>query len=876
VGRWHEVEEQATSLLCHSPYNEEATLALAEALAMRGDKLGGVKILDTYLEEVGKGPMELRLPASLMRRRIADRMPSTVDDGPADIPLVGREPYLEKLGRLLDDVRGRTPRTVGIQGDPGIGKSRLVSEFLSFVSLQGASFHRITCRSTDTHRSLAIILELIPLLRAMRGAIGSAPESLAFFETLTTKRVNGHKLKPAARVIEAAHAHLDEALLDILEAVTDESPLVIAIEDCQWIDAASASVLQRLVSKLTAQRLLLIFTTRQGGPQYISPLSSFDIQLPELRESESTQLIEHIVQQYGRPIEASYVAWCVKVAEGNPYFLHELAKHWLETGQEHRVPPSLSAVLQQRLARLNPNSLQVLQTCALLENHSTLDNLELILGYRAHDLLRSINELATAGMVSLEATESGLPGASRLQSRHDLLSATALSQLAPAATAYLHRRAARILETHIEERGDASTLWSCAKHWQLAGDVTQAFRLATSCANHLLEAGLPNDAADAFAKALKYTTTDADALAILEGQATAFFQSSRWHSVIETVSHARELKRRLHPTKTGYDELELMLLRAEWQSLNWNDILERSLRFLGADDALPSHRIEAGSMALMMLSFRVNGVTPNEVFRKIAELGVMPDVDRDTLVQATMVFHTNWGAFDEAVAAAFSLVNQHKARNDIGGLFRSLCNASVTFRAAGMFDDAANHLLEALAIAERHHLHLSKSRAIPMLANMSLETGRLDDARKWHKQLEGIPIAPGDTLGHAEVSAIGARIALLDGRCDHALTLVQRDLQSLQNDQVPHRRAYRAALLVAAELGTKGRASRVSLKELEDAHLLSRGNLFQAFASYALFVGLQRAGEKKRASELLNEYLDSYRREPWASPQHILESLQQL
>jgi tetratricopeptide (TPR) repeat protein len=333
------------------------------------------------------------------------------------------------------------------------------------------------------------------------------------------------------------------------------------------------------------------------------------------------------------------------------------------------------------------------------------------------------------------------------------------------------------------------------------------------------------------------------------------------------------LKQRLHPEFSEHDDLELMTLRAEWQTMDWNEILARSLKCLNAVEASATHRVDAGVMALMMLSFRGDRATGEETFRTILSVGERVEADAESMLQALMVFHTNWGSVDEAVRAAHLLVAQHESRQDIGMLFRSLCNASVTFRAAGLFDTAEEHLRRALDLADRHHLHLSKARAVPMLANMSIEIGRIDEARNWLKVLAASPIASDDKLGHAEVSAISARLALLDGRVDDARILVDRDLEHLRIDQVPHRRTYHAALRVAVELGANGIASTATLDELEAAYLLSRSNLFQAFATFALYAGRVSVGEPDRGAVILTEYLQSYRREPWPAPRHLLESL---
>ena len=877
-GKWVEVEAATRDLLRHAPENEEATLALAEALAMRGDKIQGVRVLDDYLTSIGKASSELRLSATVMKRRIVEQTSLREHDIPVDTPLVGREQFLARLSGLLNTSRHRRPRVALLYGEPGIGKSRLISDFFSFASLQGVTCHKVTCRSTDAARPLAVLLELVPLLRSMRGAIGSSPDTLEFFDTLTTHRPNRPDARESRPHAELSNAGIDAAMLDIVDAVTEESSVVVAIEDCQWIDSASAVVLVRLLERLTNQRLFVLFTSREPLGTTLSELKPApeEIELPALGRSSAEDLMRVIVQQRGATVGSDYLAWCINVAEGNPFFLHELANHWLETGEEHVAPPSLKSVLGQRLSRLSPSSLQLLQTCAVLENHSTLDNLEEVLGYPAHELLHSIHELSSAGMVSIDQTEPHGSIDGRLSSRHALLSDVALDRLTQPARAYLHRRAARVLERHIDENGDASTLWSCAKHWQLAGDNAQALRLATSCANHLLEAGLSNDAAEAFNKAQRYCMTEADQLKNLEGQATSYYRSSNWPLATTTIRDARSLKKKVFPAASQHDDLELMQLRADWQTMNWDDILSRSLRCLDAKEASARHRVEAGVMALMMLSFSGERAKAKHIISRIDEVGLELDSDEDVLLQARMVFHTNWGSFEDAISAASALIEHQRRRSDIGSLFRSLCNAAVTFRAAGLFDEAAALLQEALELADRHDLHLSKSRALPMLANMSLELGQLEEARKWLRELEECPIGPDDRLGQAEICAISARIALLEHRYNDAQILVDRDLSYMRHDQVPHRRAYMAALRVAVELAVSSKASHESLSDLETAHVQSRANVFQAFATYALYVGLISVGRNDRADEILDEYVNSYRREPWPAPQHLLVFMQSL
>jgi DNA-binding SARP family transcriptional activator/tetratricopeptide (TPR) repeat protein len=873
AGDWHVVEQEALALLRHAPLNEEGTLALAESLAMRGDKIQAVRILDEYLAEVGGAASDLRVAANTMRKRIADRMPPSSATGPYETPLVGRETYMQQLGSRMSAVRTVGAQACIIWGDPGIGKSRLVTEFLTFAALQGATCHRIFCRGSDCNRPLATILEIIPLLRAMRGSIGSSPDTLSFLDGLTTHRPKARQHASPSTLAHPVRSKLDLALADIVDAVCEESAMVLAVEDCQWMDAPSAAIFERLISRLAGQRIFLLFTSRvvDDGPFSESFTGLGEMRLEALSDTPAAHLVETSVRRRGREVSASYLTWATRVAEGNPFFLHELASHWVETGDEHSVPPSLTAVLRQRLSRLSPNALQVLQSCALLENHSSLENVETLLGYAAHELLSSVNELAAAGMVTVAEHDS--TGGYRINSKHDLLSEVALNQLSAPGRSYLHRRAAKVLESRIQQTGDASTLWSCAKHWQLAGDGMQAFRLADSCARHLLEAGMLSEAASAFEKALDYCRTDAERLTVLEGQLTARYRSSDWSHVLQLGAKAREIRARLFPEVSSHDPMELMVRRAEWQTMEWNHILHGSLECLAATEATVSHRLEAGIMALMLMSPTENKEEGTATYSLIQNLGESPDAPRDLRLQASMIFNSSWGSHVEAATAAIELVAEHRSKNDIGELFRALCNAGVTLRVAGQFDQAADYFHQALRLADQHRIQLSKSRAIPMLANMAIEQGHVEEARNWLEALRHKVNTIDDPLVKMDIITIDARLALIDGRWNDVSRMVEVDLIDMSTDQIPHRRAYWKALRVAGQLASAGQASVEAVTDLENEHLRTRGNVFQAFASFTLYTGLISVGERRKAKVLLDEYLTTYRREPWPPPEHLLDSL---
>lgn len=866
-GDWNRVERHARRLLAISPLNEEATLALAECYAMRGAKASAFTLLDEYQQSVGSSP-DLKVQSSIMRRRIAERFQSEMAL-PSE-PLIGRGQTMTELNSLLSSAKQSRGRGCLILGDAGIGKSRVLTELGQFASLQGFASLRVQCRQSHHQRPLSAFVQLAPILRSLPGAIGCAPDTLAFLDRLT-------RLEPRRQLAMSQSDSawiffgVQRALFDLLDAVADESPVLLQIEDAHWLDQSSAALLRDMVEWTHDKRILFALTGRAVPDEWHLelPRGMKTINLESFSTFEGEQLIKSLTRHTKNSIEPNYAAWCLRVADGNPYFITELIRYWSETGLEHEVPPSLTELLDQRLARLDPKSLQVLQTIALLENNSTLQRIESVLQHEAHDLLASINTLGAAGMIVMESSDTTRSGADLVASKHELLSNVALSYLSIPARRFLHRRIGEILESEVDEHFLASTIWECAKHWRLAGDNKRAWHLAKACADHLMKVGLATAAADAYAKGLKFSRTDEQRLEMYEGQVIAFYHMSAWPLVRDTTVLIRSLKRRLNSASSPHDEFELMDLRAEWQSLAWDQVLEKSLTCLGAADASPPHRAEAGVMALMLLGFTGNKSELSRVYHAVASHFDSPDVPVSTKYQAQMVFHTTVGDLKKAVIAARDLVYEQNQKGDVGELFRAHCNAGVTFRVAGLFEDAEKSFEDALVIADNHGLQAAHGRVIPLAANLALEIGDIGKARARYERLRSLTIPPTNRFTELEVKGIGARLALCDRDPTAARTLLPMSLSEALDDRIHHRRTYNLSLHVAVALQAGDEISLAVINGLSDSFTLSKSGLHQSFAACVVSAALAKCGRVKQAANVISEYQTVSRREPWPIPSHL-------
>src|SRR5205085_819021 len=139
------------------PFDEQATLALAEVMAVTGQKLHAVKLLETYCAEVGKSSRELKLPAELLNRRIMERFDSDI----AYFPMVGRDEALAWLHSQFNRATSGEATVSFIWGDAGIGKTRLVQEYARHLLLHHAKVERFNCQSHDATRPLGAFTDLV-------------------------------------------------------------------------------------------------------------------------------------------------------------------------------------------------------------------------------------------------------------------------------------------------------------------------------------------------------------------------------------------------------------------------------------------------------------------------------------------------------------------------------------------------------------------------------------------------------------------------------------------------------------------------------------------------------------------------------------------
>ncbi len=300
---------------------------------------------------------------------------------------VGRDAELALLESLLRQVESGRGQVVGVVGEPGIGKSRLLAEFrrragkgrIIWVEGQCLSYGGAIPYSLalDLLRSHCGIIEtdsaeaIAQKVRAgLRGAgMDAEQDSPVLLHLLGLKDVS----LPALPSPEAIKVKSFEVLKQLCREGSRRRPLVLALEDLHWVDTISEELLGALAKEVSAACILLLATYR---PEYRSTwaegLEMAEIPLEPLSRRDSLHVVRSVLR--GEEIAPPLAEQIVGRADGNPLFLEQLALHWAKPDRraDLTVPRTIHGVVMARIDRLPEATKHLLQTAAVIGREFSL------------------------------------------------------------------------------------------------------------------------------------------------------------------------------------------------------------------------------------------------------------------------------------------------------------------------------------------------------------------------------------------------------------------------------------------------------------------------------------------------------------------------
>jgi tetratricopeptide (TPR) repeat protein len=425
---------------------------------------------------------------------------------------VGRHAELGLLQRLLERAREGQGQLVSIVGEPGIGKSRLIHEFVQALTPGAAGVLKGRCVSYGANASYHLVLDML------RNAWGiqelDSPDAIAAKARAVLERTGVldsewapyvlHLLRPesggpvAGTAPEVLKEHTFDALQRLVMAQQERQPLVMIVEDLHWIDRTSEELLGTFAELVARARILLVCTSRPGVRLPWSARShASQIALAALPPDASRRLVESILS--GRSAKAEIVSAILDRAEGNPFFLEELVRAFRDEDESDliRVPETVHDVLSTRILRLSDGDRRVLQSAAAIGRDVSSALLEAVCLLPPGSVRSSLSALQSAEF--LYPTRLGLDVTYAFT--HVLTRDVAYDSILEEERSTLHARIVETIERLYEARlGDH--VERLAAHAERGGLWDKAIAYARQAGLRALAHSAHRDAADHFTSAL--------------------------------------------------------------------------------------------------------------------------------------------------------------------------------------------------------------------------------------------------------------------------------------------------------------------------------------------------------------------------------------
>ena len=439
---------------------------------------------------------------------------------------VGRALVLERVAQAWASAEAGGVRVVLLAGEPGIGKTRTAAEAARSAHRQGALVLYGRC-DEDLAVPYQPFVEALDWYSAHAATplLGRLPGELRRLLPELAGRVA--RLPPSVATDPRSEEHrLFEAVTSWLVEVSRVSGLVLVVDDLHWAEKATLLLLLHLLRAATATegdpaRLLIIANYRDTDIDRTHPLSGLvgdlrrlpgveRVPLDGLTAEEITAFIETAAgHELDEPAQLLARALHAET-EGNPFFIGEVLRHLIETGQVRRqadrwvvavdpehlaVPEGVRDVVGRRLSRLSENANAVLSVAAVLGRDVELEVLLPLVDATENAVIEALDEAVRARL--LEEM-----GPDRYRFGHALVRSTLYDELSATRRRRLHRRVADVLEK-VRPDDVVALSYHAVEGGPEGGDVSRAVRYTIAAGDQALAGRAAAEAEARYRQALE-------------------------------------------------------------------------------------------------------------------------------------------------------------------------------------------------------------------------------------------------------------------------------------------------------------------------------------------------------------------------------------
>jgi DNA-binding SARP family transcriptional activator len=555
AGDHPDVVAECEKMVAEEPLRERRWSQLMLALyrdGRQGEALGAYRRLrETLAVELGVDPNpDVRALEAAILVQDPHLRPARAPSGPtrrgAGPRCVGREPELATLlGHLADAQAGRG-RVTFLTGEPGIGKTRLLTEFEDRVRHRGACVLAGRCPEGIG------ALPYHPFAEAVEADLDGAPAPPAL------RRLVGDLGPPTESSLrpDELRSRLLDAVARFVSARCSDATVVLTVDDLHWADDGTVAMLRHIARQAACQRLLVVGAYRDGEVGGAHPLADAlgalfgetDCTVLGLDGLDVDSIRALVSATAGAPASPELVDALVAETHGNPFFAREIVAHLREDRRLRTeadgtlaarlplssVPESVRQVIARRRRRLAPTANRLLDVASVVDGPFAFEPVREAAGLSDGDGLLALDEVLRTHLVVPDAVPD------RYDFTHALVRHTVNRELNPSRRLRLHRELARTLAV-ARGAGARITAAEVAFHYHQATSLPGAadgVAPALDAADHAARTGAHNERAAFLRIALDLLPDDSGRAELLARRADALAWALRFDEAVACTRDA--------------------------------------------------------------------------------------------------------------------------------------------------------------------------------------------------------------------------------------------------------------------------------------------------------------------------------------------------